>query len=91
MERQTALILSIIFFILFALLTYFGAKITFWSSIILALFGGLILLILFYPPSQATTDTADYTLVLYAVYVILGVILLGIYIAQKTLSDVREE
>lgn len=89
MERQSALVLSIIFFALFALITYYGARVTLWSSIIFGLFVGLILLILFYPPSQATTDEADYTLVIYAIYVIFGVILLAIYITQRTLSDLR--
>jgi uncharacterized membrane protein YagU involved in acid resistance len=90
MERQTALVLSIIFGVLFALITYYGAQVTLWSSIIFSLFVGLILLILLYPPSQATTDDPDYTLVVYACYVIIGVILLAIYIAQRTLSDVRK-
>ena len=89
MERQAALVLSIIFFLLFALISYYGARVTLWSSIIFGLFVGLILLILFYPPSQATTDDPDYTLVIYACYVIFGLILLAIYIAQRTLSDTR--
>lgn len=89
MERQSALVLSIIFFVLFALITYYGASVTLWSSIIFGLFIALILLNLFYPVSQLTTDDADFTLVLYAAFEIIGIILLAIYITQRTLSDVR--
>jgi uncharacterized membrane protein YagU involved in acid resistance len=90
MERQSALVLSIIFFGIFALLAYYGARVTLWSSIIFALFVSLILLNLFYPPSQATTDDADYTLVVYAIFEIGGIFLLAVYITQRSLSDVRE-
>lgn len=90
MQRQSALIISIVCLIIFALIAYYGAQVTLWSSIIFALFAGLILLVLLYPPSQATTDEADYSLAVYACYIIIGMILLAVYIGQKTLSDVRE-
>lgn len=89
MERQSALILSIIFFTLFTLITYYGAQVTLWSSIIFGLFVALILLNLFYPVSQLTTDDADCSLVIYAAFEIIGIVLLAIYITQRTLSDVR--
>ena len=90
MERQSALVLSIIFFVVFTMITYYGARVTIWSSVIFGLFVGLILLNLFYPVSQLTTDDADFTLVLYAAVEIIGIILLAIYITQRTLSDVRQ-
>lgn len=89
MERQSALVLSIIFFTLFTVITYYGARVTLWSSVIFGLFISLILLNLFYPVSQLTTDDADFTLVLYAAFEIIGIVLLAIYITQKSLSDVR--
>lgn len=89
MDRQTALVLTIIFFIFFIIVSYFGAHITVWSSIIFSTFVCLILLNIFYPPGQAASDDADYTLVLYAIIEILGILLLGIYISYKTLTDVR--
>lgn len=89
MQRQAALVLSIIFFALFVIITYYGAEVTLWSSIIFGLFVGLILLNIFYPPGQVATDSPDFTLFLYAAFEIIGVILLGIYITQKTLSDAR--
>lgn len=89
MERQSALVLSIIFFIIFVIIAYYGAHVKIWSSIIFGLFVSLILLNLFYPVSQLTTDDADFTLVLYAIFEIGGLILLGVYITQKTLSDVK--
>lgn len=90
MQRQAALVLAIIFFALFGIITYYGAHVTLWSSIIFGLFVALILLNIFYPPSQVTSDDADFTLVLYAALEIIGIILLAIYITQKTLSDIRE-
>lgn len=89
MERQAALVVIIILFVFFSTIAYYGARITFWSSIIFALFVALVTLNIFYPPSKAATDTADYTLALYACIELLGFFLLFIYIAQKTLSDVR--
>lgn len=89
MERQAALVLSIIFFIVFTIITYYGARVTLWSSIIFGLFVSLILLNLFYPISQITTDDADFTLVLYALFEIIGIALLAVYITQRTLSDTR--
>lgn len=90
MERQTALVITIILFGLFAAIAYYGARITLWSSIILALFFSLILLSLFYPVSQLANDEADFTLVLYALFVVVDIILLAIYIIQKTLCDARD-
>lgn len=89
MERQSALVLTIIFFVLFSIITYFGAQVTLWSSIVFGFFVALILLNIFYPPGQAATDDADFTLALYAAFEIIGIIILAIYITQKTLSDVR--
>jgi hypothetical protein len=89
MERQAALVLCIIFFAIFGTIAYYGARITLWSSIIFGLFIALIILVIFYPPSTAATNTADFTLVLYAIILILGFVLLFIYIVQKTLNDVR--
>lgn len=89
MQRETALVLSIIIFILFGLIAYFGARITVWSSIAFASFIALILLNVFYPPSQATVDTASPSLVIYALMEIIGIILLAVYITQKTLQDTR--
>jgi hypothetical protein len=89
MDRQTALVLTIIFFVLFTTLTYFGAQVTLFSSIVFSVFLSLILLNLFYPVSQLANDTADFTLAIYAVFELVGIALLGIYIAWYTLLDVR--
>ena len=89
MQRQAALVLSIIFLALFIVITYYGAHVTLWSSIIFGLFISLILLNIFYPPGQVATDDADFTLFLYAAFELIGIFLLAVYIAQKTLSDIR--
>lgn len=89
MQRSAALVLSILFFILFSIIAYYGTKITLCSSIIVALLISLIILNIFYPPSQVPMDEADYTLVVYACIEIVGLLLLGVYIAYKTLTDVQ--
>ena len=89
MDRQTALVLTIIFFAIFTVLLYYGVQITIWSSIALSTFISLILLNIFYPPSQMAQDTADFTLVVYAIIIILGLALLAIYIGCKAILDVR--
>jgi hypothetical protein len=89
MNRSTALFLTLIFFIFFFLIVYFGALVTFWSSLVFAVFISLIILNFFYPPNQATTDVADYSLILYIIVEILGIIILAIYVTQRTLSDCR--
>lgn len=89
MKREAALILIIILFIVFMVISYYGAGVTLWSSIIFGLFIALVLLNIFYPPGNIATDTPDFTLVLYAVIQITGIILLSIYITQRTLTDVR--
>lgn len=89
MQRQAALVLAIVFFVIFGFLAYYGAKITLWASIVFGLFISLILLNVFYPPGQATSDDADFTLVLYALFEIIGVVILAVYILEGTLNDVR--
>ena len=89
MDRQTALILTIIFFLVFMIIAHYGAKITSWASIAFGAFTAFILLNVFYPPSQLTSDTADYSLVIYAIFEIAAVVILALYIIQKTLSEVR--
>ena len=89
MQRDVALIVTIIVLIFFGIIAYYGARITLWSSIILSIFISLIILNVFYPPSQIPEDIADYTLILYAIIEIMGFFLLGVYILQHTICDVR--
>lgn len=89
MERQSALVLVIIFFVLFGTITYYGARVTLWSSIIFSIFVSLLLLNIFYPPRSVATDNPDFTLVVYGLLQGVGLIILAIYIIEKTLSDVR--
>ena len=89
MDRSSGLIFTIIFFIIFFLLAYYGANITIFSSIIFSTFVSLILLCLFYPPAKVAEDDADFTLVLYSVFLLLGIILIAFYVAYNTLLDVR--
>ena len=89
MNRQYALSLTIILFILFLLITYYGAKITFWSSLNLSIFMSLVILLIFYPINQLANDVSDFTLYIYGIFIVLSVITLTIYILRATLYDVR--
>lgn len=89
MDRQSALVLTIIFFFVFYVICYYGACLTLWASIVLATFISLILLNIFYPPSRVTQDPSDFTLIIYSVFEILGLIIVILYVVCKTLSDTR--
>jgi flagellar biosynthesis component FlhA len=89
MYRQSALVLTILFFMCFWALAYYGARVTIWSSMNFSIFVSLILLNFFYPISQAVADVADITLGIYACILFIGIIILAIYITQSTLTDVR--
>jgi hypothetical protein len=86
MDRTTALIWSLIFFLIFAALAYYGAKVTLWASLVFALFIALILLNFFYPVSQVATDDADISLAMYAIFFIICVVIVAVYVVQSTLS-----
>ena len=89
MDRSTALLLSLVFFIIFVMIAYYGAKVTFFSSITLGIFLSLIILGFFYPISQLAEDDPDFTLVLYAIFIIIGIFILGLYILYHALCDIR--
>jgi hypothetical protein len=89
MNRQAALILIIFIFFIFNLICYYGIKITILSSLVFSTFTCLILLFLFYPPDKIISDPSDFTLIIYSVLVILGIVFLAFYIACNTLMDVR--
>jgi hypothetical protein len=44
---------------------------------------------IFYPPSNIPMDIADYTLIIYTIIEIIGILLLIIYIIQQALCDVQ--
>lgn len=90
MERQAALVLTIIFFFMFYVLLYYGVRITMCASIVLATFISLILLNIFYSPKQVIDDESDFTLVIYGIVEIIGIITIIIYVLYKTLTDVRQ-
>lgn len=90
MERSSAIILTIIFFFLFYLLSYYGARLTFLSSIVIATFISFILLNIFYPPNRVIHDCSDFTLILYGVIEVISIIIIVFYVAYMTLRDVRQ-
>lgn len=90
MERPAALFFTIATFLVFLILTYYGVGVTLWSAVAFAVFVSLIILNIFYPPEKMATDNPDFTLVLYAFIEILSVILISVYVAQKSLTDFRQ-
>jgi hypothetical protein len=89
MDRPIAILIFFSVLIFFTLICYFGCRINLWSSIILSLLIALIIMNIFYPPSNIPMDIADYTLIIYAIIEIIGILLLIIYIIHNTLCDVR--
>src|SRR5690242_4300523 len=90
MDRITALVLTIFIFIIFGLLAYYCAHISVWSSIVLSSFISLILLNIFYPINKVTDEPSDASLIVYAIFIILFVLIIGIYVFCNTLFDTRE-
>lgn len=89
MDRVEAMIIALIFFVIFSILAYYGIRLTWWAAIVLGTLLFLVLLNVFYPPSQATNDSADYSLGLYVCLEILGLLVLGVYLVMALLTDVR--
>ncbi len=89
MERLAALVLSLLFLFAFTVIMYYGCYVTLYSSVVFGIFVSLILLCILYPVSGAVADEPDFSLFLYAIYIIVGIIILGIYIIQKCFCDVR--
>ena len=90
MERLGAVLISFIFWLVFALLAYYGARLQWWSAIALATLFFMILLNTFYPPSRATNDGADYLLAVYMVAELIGIVVLLAYLLTAILSSVRQ-
>lgn len=91
MDRPIAILIFFIILIFFTIICYYGVLITLWSSIILSLLIALIIMNIFYPPSNIPMDIADYTLIIYSIIEIIGILLLIIYIIHHTLIDQRCE
>jgi len=89
MNRAVALTLTILSFLIFSFLAYYGASVTGAGSFIFATIVSLILLNIFYPINQMTEDEADFTLVIYALWQILGFLLIVIYVLYISLSSRR--
>lgn len=89
MNRQSALVLTILIFLIFGVLTYYGAKVTFCSSVVFAAFVSLIILNVLYPINQTTDDPADFTLAIYAAVIVIFIVLIGLYLTLNTLASVR--
>jgi hypothetical protein len=89
MDRQSALVLTIIFFFIFYMICYYGSMMTWDSSLVLSTFISLILLNIFYNPYKVTQDPSDFTLIIYTVFEILGLVIIFLYVIIKTLCDVR--
>ncbi len=89
MNVQGALVIVILIFILFLFISYYGAKLTICSSIVFTTFISLILLIAIYPPNKIVDQQADFSLILYGVFIILALIIVALYVFYYTLTDVR--
>jgi len=89
MDRVWAIIITLIVVVVVGILSYYQAHITWYSSLILALLLGLVVLNICYPPTKAARECADWTLVVYGVFQCLAVISILIYLLCVTLTDRR--
>lgn len=89
MDIQSALVLIIFIFILFWFISYYGVKMTIWSSIVFTTFISLILLVIIYPPSKIVDQTADFALLIYGIFIIVALIIIAFYVFYYTLTDLR--
>lgn len=91
MERLWAIILVLIVVVIVGILAYYQASVTWYSSLILALLLGLVVLNICYPATQAVRECADWTLVVYGVFQCFAVIAILIYLLCVTLTDIRQQ
>lgn len=89
MNIKAALVLAIIFFVLFSIISYFGAKITLLSSIVLGLLVSIILLNVLYSPGELANTEAGVALVLYILFEFTVIIIISFYVVYKSLNDLR--
>lgn len=89
MERLWAIVITLIMVVLVGILAYYQAHITWYSSLILAVLLGLIVLNICYPATKAARECADWTLVVYGVFQCLAIIAILIYLLCVTLLDRR--
>lgn len=90
MERPIALFFAIMTFVIFLVLSYYGAGVKTWSSLAFATFVSLVVLNIFYPPKKVAEDNPDFTLFLYAFIEIVSIIFISVYVGYKSLTDVRK-
>lgn len=89
MDRIVALLLIAVCFILFFILVYFGVRCTLVESLVFSTLLAIILLNYFYPLSQLANDEADYSALIYALIEIIGIVVIIVYVAYKTLTSSR--
>lgn len=89
MEIWTALILMVVMFIVFSLISYYGAKITALASFIFAAFMSFIILNVSYPISQIANENATVYTYIYITLQLLVVTIIVLYVVYTTLSTVR--
>lgn len=90
MNRSAALVLCILFFLIFFTITYWGAQVTLFSSLAFSTFVAVSLLLLMYPLSQVFLEPTDMSLFLYALFITLGLIVIAVYFVITCLSDTRK-
>jgi hypothetical protein len=91
MTLETSLIITILFLILITALAYFGCLITFFSSLALATFISLLLLIYLSPLSDVSDSDSSIALAVYFIYLLLSILILALYISITSFNDIRAE
>lgn len=87
MSLNLALVLTLIFFLIFLITAHFLARLTKLSSLVLAFLFSIFTLLLIYPPTQLSGVKPDASLWIYISFILFGIITSIIYILYYGLTD----
>ena len=87
MDLFVCLVLTILIFIFFLIIAYFGVCVEIFNALAIAFLASIISLNLYYPPGNLANQEATISLWLYVSYLILGFGYLTIYILSISLNN----
>lgn len=89
MDRKISILLATVLFVFFLYVSYRKVMLNSFSTVALSTFLSIIVLNVFYSPHRLAIDEVDFTIMVYAIYQLLAVSILSLYVMKKCLEDVR--
>ena len=90
MNATSALVWAFLFLLILWSLLYYGARLKFFASLVLAFLLATLILGCFYPPSRITETEPDFALAVYMAWIVVFLIVILVYILLKALCDRQE-